>query len=1366
MRILYILIFFILFFSSELLGQSAQAPDGSGTVGDPYQIATLNNLYWITQNSSKWDKHYVQTADIDASSTSGWAGGFGFSPIGNNATTFTGTYNGNNFNISGLYIFSNWDWVGLFGKTVGAELSNIILSNVDITGRISVGALVGENTSSSLISHCQSSGTVSLGGTGGGLVGVNDNSIISYSHSSCTLSNTSGGSGGLAGNNMNNGSISYCFTTGNVSSSLNYAGGLVAVNQNSNISNSYSTGIVSGTYGYVGGLVGYALSSSAISESYSSSTVSGVNYIGALVGCCVNSTITNSNSSGSSEGTLYIGGLVGKLEGASVSESYSTACVSGASYIGGLVGMSYSASSINASYSTGTCSAKEYSGAFIGWNQSSIISNSYCLGDITRTSGTNAYLGAFCGYNYSSTIAYCYSTGDVIYDGAANPTDKGFVAGSVVSPTYTNNFWDSDASNQTTATGATARTTAQMKTKSTFTGASWDFVGESANGSNDYWDMNTDINSGYPYNIGPFSGGAGTVGDPYQISNLTELRNLSENSALWDNHFIQTADIDASITNTWNSGAGFSPIGNNTNKFTGSYDGDFYTIDALFINRSATDYIGLFGYAEGADIDAVGLTNVEIEGNDWVGGLIGYNSVGTTITHSYSEGNVIGNQYVGGLMGRDYSASIQKCYSTGTVAGMAYVGGFSGYNYSSALSNVFTRSDIIRISGGTSSNIGAFSGRNFNSSIVYSYATGSVVYDGASNPTSKGFLGSVSGSYTHTSNFFDKNTSGQTSGTGATSKTTAEMKTQSTFTGSSWDFVGETSNGTNDIWLMSTLVNDGYPGFSAYHNYWKGTLGTVWNTAGNWSWNSIPSADQNVHIPDVSNDPVIHDHVVCNNLSLENGASLTINSGKSLSTSGDIVNEGTVLIKSDEYKSGSLINTGSISGSGTVTIERYASKSKYHYLASPVNTHAKSVFSSAHDFYEYIPGTGWNSLKGSGGTLTNAKGYAIQNKDNNVVYSFSGTPNYGRVSISVTKAGTDGMNLIGNPYPASIDLGTANVAGFLTENASHISGSVYLWDDPGTFGGYASNDYASFNGTTGVAGSRGGHQPTRYISACQGFFVHRASAGSASLLFTDKMRCTEASPHFYSPEETGKKQILRLSLENDQNAYNQIAIGFLEEASLGFDNLYDARKMKANPSLAFYSLLGDEELVIQGLPKLDQLGKVIIPLGVESYSPATYSISAEDHSHFKSSTGIFLEDIQEEVCVDLREQKSYTFSLAAQQRITDRFFLHIIENYSIRDTNIRNPGQNGEVHTGAEENKNGIHVYAYADRIYFVPEGSGFQKIEFSLHDLMGREICRKQLTVSTLSSVRVSVPEGCYVLRTKQDKYQIISKVFMGFKK
>jgi len=100
-----------------LTAQTATPPaSGDGTSGDPYQIATLNNLYWITQNSGEWNKYYEQTADIDASGTSGWDGNAGFYPIGDASVNLTQRRHCPEFGRDQCEYFRQW-----FGRRPGWE---------------------------------------------------------------------------------------------------------------------------------------------------------------------------------------------------------------------------------------------------------------------------------------------------------------------------------------------------------------------------------------------------------------------------------------------------------------------------------------------------------------------------------------------------------------------------------------------------------------------------------------------------------------------------------------------------------------------------------------------------------------------------------------------------------------------------------------------------------------------------------------------------------------------------------------------------------------------------------------------------------------------------------------------------------------------------------------------------------------------------------------------------------------------------------------------------------------------------------------------------------------------------------------------
>jgi hypothetical protein len=275
--------------------------------------------------------------------------------------------------------------------------------------------------------------------------------------------------------------------------------------------------------------------------------------------------------------------------------------------------------------------------------------------------------------------------------------------------------------------------------------------------------------------------GDGTSGNPYQIATLDNLYWITQNSGEWSAHYIQIADIDASTTSGWDSGAGFSPIGNITTNFTGSYNGNGHNIDNLYINRSLEDYIGFFGYAANSTISNLGLTNVNITAHDHVGGFAGENRYLATINNCFSSGTVSGNKYVGGFVGYAYnsstttSANILNCYSRCTVSG-------------------------------TSSTIGGFVGYNYRPMVVNCYSTGTV-----SGSSRVGGLIGDNRSGTITNSFWDTQTSGQSGSDGGTGKTTAEMKTQSTFTDAGWDF-------TTPIWKIDGTNNDGYPylGWESY----------------------------------------------------------------------------------------------------------------------------------------------------------------------------------------------------------------------------------------------------------------------------------------------------------------------------------------------------------------------------------------------------------------------------------------------------------------------------------------------------------------------------------------------------------------------
>jgi hypothetical protein len=313
--------------------------------------------------------------------------------------------------------------------------------------------------------------------------------------------------------------------------------------------------------------------------------------------------------------------------------------------------------------------------------------------------------------------------------------------------------------------------------------------------------------------------GAGTVANPYQISSLDNLYWIFWYRAYgsYNKVYVQTANINASATSTWNSGQGWIPIGHDDlNIFMGSYDGGGYTISGLYINNASRDYVGLFGYIGYNTIKRVYLTSVNIKGRHYVGALAGKANFSSTIEQCYSTGTVTGNTTTGGLIGAvngdsGMPSTVFKCYSSTTVNIDQVGGGLIGSVSSSTVSNCFSQGNVVRISGGIGTTNAGFVSTISGGSIQYCYSTGSVTYTGTTSPTNRGFVGSSSGTPTFTSNLYDSQTSAQSTGTGATAKTTAEMKTLSTFTSVGWDFLVETANGTNNYWGLDPNGNNGYP---------------------------------------------------------------------------------------------------------------------------------------------------------------------------------------------------------------------------------------------------------------------------------------------------------------------------------------------------------------------------------------------------------------------------------------------------------------------------------------------------------------------------------------------------------------------------
>ena len=184
----------------------------------------------------------------------------------------------------------------------------------------------------------------------------------------------------------------------------------------------------------------------------------------------------------------------------------------------------------------------------------------------------------------------------------------------------------------------------------------------------------------------------GSEGNPFIVNSEATLRQVGFGTNGWtlDKCYKQTANI--TLNGNW------TPIGNNTTSFTGTYDGGGYSIDNVTISTTAS-YQGLFGYigqkgvVRNVALRSVNITSTNDSGN--IGGIAGYNS--GTIENCYVTGKLSGKSIVGGVAGQSIGgySMIKNCYSTCDVTGSSsYIGGIAGGISTSPITNCYATGKI------------------------------------------------------------------------------------------------------------------------------------------------------------------------------------------------------------------------------------------------------------------------------------------------------------------------------------------------------------------------------------------------------------------------------------------------------------------------------------------------------------------------------------------------------------------------------------------------------------------------------------------------------------------------------------------------
>lgn len=518
---------------------------------------------------------------------------------------------------------------------------------------------------------------------------------------------------------------------------------------------------------------------------------------------------------------------------------------------------------------------------------------------------------------------------------------------------------------------------------------------------------------------------------------------------------------------------------------------------------------------------------------------------------------------------------------------------------------------------------------------------------------------------------------------------------------------------------------------------------------GAWSPNTpvgVATANDTINI--TSGDAVISSTITIDNLIVEPGASLTVDSGA-------ILNATTTTLKSRSDSYSSLIVNGELNG--VVNYGRWVNKmgtaagGGNDLISSPLtnatfndafrianpnlpeNPSQPGVFAFAP--FNVISGAYENYDIGAdysgefslvSGTGYRAATRALAPQTGNIL-TFTGEAITTDINIAISDGGLGkAWNLIGNPYPSYLHFETffdANLNEFRSDGAYQ---AVYGYNGN-------SNDWITLNKATAT--------PDQLIAPGQGFFV-KAKAGGGNVLFTTGMRRVGSSNDFIADRPLNSSRVLSKLKLSSVSKEVTTSVYFINGTTRGLDDGYDAAAYAASKvDFSIYTKLLEDnaglDISIQSLP-FNDFNDVIVPLGIKTDAGKELIISIDDLSTLPSSINVYLEDTQNKT-LTLLNNKAYKFTPTTAINGSGRFNLH----YSAKTLSVEDIRSNGDLR---------IYTSASPKSLFIV--GQLTRATTANLYDIQGRLVLSKALNAnSTKNTMDIStLITGVYVVKVNDD--------------
>lgn len=495
---------------------------------------------------------------------------------------------------------------------------------------------------------------------------------------------------------------------------------------------------------------------------------------------------------------------------------------------------------------------------------------------------------------------------------------------------------------------------------------------------------------------------------------------------------------------------------------------------------------------------------------------------------------------------------------------------------------------------------------------------------------------------------------------------------------------------------------------------WNGSTDTDWTDSNNWT-NGLPDANLNVTIPTgLDNYPVVSTETSanCNNLTLEENATLTI--------------------QSDATNSGSLIFSGTYTGSATaVTYSRYLPDTEWHLLGSPFTGQTiNSTFlsnNSINGMKDYTENPdGWAADYHPSNTpdidFFLGKGYATKLSASGFV-TLTGTPNNAAVDLTLTH-GDYGWNLLSNPFTSAI---ASNIAGnannLLSDNAAVLDPNytaVYIWDQ----------DTDSYKIINHASGNPAVTLTQDYLQVGQGFFVKSADPAAGTFTITPAMQSHQTAIAFKSTEESSWASI---SLNAEiSNAKSSTSILYRNDMNRSLDIGYDAGILKSGSLVLYSRLINDNgiDFGVQCLP--EDYDNLIVPIGLDAIAGEIVTFTAKS-LNIPEDYAVVLEDRAMNTFIDLSDEGEYVVQLDNASEGTGRFFVR---------TSLKSALGIGDIE------KEAFQVFTRVNDHQLVIRGEVKQNTSARIYSITGQLMTEAVLEQSVENRIPFDGTAGIYLVR------------------